>query len=129
MTAYVIVDIEVHNAENYREYLAKITPTVFACNGRYLVRGANAEVISGQWKPKRLVVMEFPDLAGLVQRMEALNWVARHPCPQDARTQRVWLSEAGRAQLPALRAAIDDGAQVILQGNSSATAANSPMRG
>lgn len=45
-------------------------------------------------------------VSGLVQRMEALNWVARHPCPQDARTQRVWLSEAGRAQLPALRAAI-----------------------
>ncbi len=44
-------------------------------------------------------------VSGLVQRMEALSWVARHPCPQDARTQRVWLSEAGRAQLPALRAA------------------------
>lgn len=46
-------------------------------------------------------------VSGLVQRMESLGWVARHPCPQDARTQRVWLSEAGRAQLPALRAAVD----------------------
>lgn len=63
MVAYVIVDIEVHNAEKYREYLAQITPTVFACNGRYLVRGANSQVISGAWQPKRLVVMEFPDLA------------------------------------------------------------------
>ncbi|MDF3014153.1 MAG: hypothetical protein K0Q78_2357 [Cellvibrio sp.] len=63
MTAYVIVDIDVHNPEKYKDYLAKITPTVFACNGRYLVRGAQAEVISGNWQPKRLVVMEFPDLA------------------------------------------------------------------
>lgn len=63
MAAYVIVDIEVHNAENYKEYLTQITPTVFACNGRYLVRGAPAEVISGNWQPRRLVVMEFPDLA------------------------------------------------------------------
>lgn len=63
MAAYVIVDIEVHNPENYKDYLAKITPTVFACNGRYLVRGAQAEVVSGSWQPKRLVVMEFPDLA------------------------------------------------------------------
>ena len=61
MTAYVIVDIEVHNPDNYRDYLAKITPTVFACHGRYLVRGAPADVISGNWQPKRLVVMEFPD--------------------------------------------------------------------
>lgn len=63
MVAYVIVDIEVHNPENYKDYLAKITPTVFACKGRYLVRGAQAGVISGSWQPKRLVVMEFPDLA------------------------------------------------------------------
>jgi uncharacterized protein (DUF1330 family) len=63
MTAYVIVDIEVHNTEKYPEYLAQITPTVLACGGRYLVRGANAEIISGDWQPKRLVVMEFPSLA------------------------------------------------------------------
>lgn len=63
MAAYVIVDIEVHNLENYKDYLAKITPTVFACHGRYLVRGGQAEVISGSWQPKRLVVIAFPDLA------------------------------------------------------------------
>lgn len=63
MAAYVIVDIEVHNPENYKDYLTKITPTVFACNGRYLVRGSNAEIVSGSWQPKRLVVIEFPDLA------------------------------------------------------------------
>lgn len=63
MAAYVIVDIDVHNPENYKDYLTKITPTVVACGGRYLVRGAQAEVISGDWQPKRLVVMEFPDLA------------------------------------------------------------------
>ncbi len=60
MTAYVIVDIEVHNPEAYRDYLALITPTVAQCGGRYLVRGAESEVISGDWVPKRLVVMEFP---------------------------------------------------------------------
>lgn len=63
MSAYVIVDIEVHNREKYPEYLAQVTPTVYACGGRYLVRGADAEVVSGSWQPKRLVVMEFPSLA------------------------------------------------------------------
>ena len=62
MKAYVIVDIEVRNAEKFPEYLAQITPTVFACGGRYLVRGANTEVVSGVWQPKRLVIMEFPNL-------------------------------------------------------------------
>lgn len=45
-------------------------------------------------------------VSGLVQRMEALDWVLRQPCPQDARTQRVWLRPDGRAQLPALRQAL-----------------------
>lgn len=62
MTAYVIVDIDVHNTEKYPEYIAQITPTVAACGGRYLVRGANAELASGSWQPKRLVIMEFPSM-------------------------------------------------------------------
>lgn len=45
-------------------------------------------------------------VSGLVQRMEALGWVQRQPCPQDARTQRVWLQPAGSAQIPALRQAL-----------------------
>jgi len=44
--------------------------------------------------------------SGLVQRMEALGWVQRHPCPRDGRTQRVWLQAAGQAQLPAMRQAL-----------------------
>lgn len=44
-------------------------------------------------------------VSGLVQRMEALDWVARHPCPDDGRTQRVWLCPAGQALLPLIRQA------------------------
>jgi len=45
-------------------------------------------------------------VSGLVQRMEAPDWVQRRPCPDDARTQRVWLLPAGRAQLPRMRQAL-----------------------
>lgn len=44
-------------------------------------------------------------VSGLIQRMEALGWVARHPCPQDGRTQRVWLLPAGQQLMPLLRQA------------------------
>lgn len=60
--ALVIVDIEVHNPEAYQEYLAKITPTVYENGGTYLVRGAATQVVSGNWHPKRMVVMQFPSL-------------------------------------------------------------------
>lgn len=45
-------------------------------------------------------------VSGLIQRMEVLHWVQRRPCPDDARTQRVWLRDAGRTQLPALKQAL-----------------------
>ena len=45
-------------------------------------------------------------VSGLIQRMEALAWVARRPCAQDARTQRVWLLPPGRRVLPALYEAL-----------------------
>lgn len=62
MTAYVIVDVEVHNPEVYKEYLAKITPTVYENGGTYLIRGADTQVVTGDWQPKRMVMMQFPSL-------------------------------------------------------------------
>jgi DNA-binding MarR family transcriptional regulator len=45
-------------------------------------------------------------VSGLIQRMEALGWVLRRPCPEDGRTQRVWLLPDGQAQLPWLKQAM-----------------------
>ena len=57
------------------------------------------------------VLAEALDLApsavsGLVQRMEAQGWIARHASTVDARTQQVWLQPSGRALLPALNKAL-----------------------
>ncbi|MEN9452268.1 MAG: hypothetical protein RLZZ369_1327, partial [Pseudomonadota bacterium] len=45
-------------------------------------------------------------VSGLIGRMEAMQWVARHPCPEDGRTQRVWIQPSGLEQLPPLREAM-----------------------
>lgn len=47
--------------------------------------------------------LEPPAVSGLVQRIEAMAWAERRPCPDDRRTQRVWLRAQGQALLPALR--------------------------
>lgn len=46
-------------------------------------------------------------VSGLIQRMEAMDWVQRQACPLDARTQRVWLRPEGRRHIPALYQALD----------------------
>jgi uncharacterized protein (DUF1330 family) len=60
MSAYVIVEVSVHDPEAYEEY-KKLTPAaVAAYDGRFVVRGGEAETLEGAWQPERIVVLEFP---------------------------------------------------------------------
>jgi uncharacterized protein (DUF1330 family) len=63
MAAYVIADITVQDAEVYAEYRKQVPATVEKYRGRFLVRGGAHEVREGDWKPGRVVVIEFPDMA------------------------------------------------------------------
>ena len=60
MPAYVVVQIEVEDAETYARYRALAPASIAAYGGRYLVRGGAMEVLEGTWHPSRLVVLEFP---------------------------------------------------------------------
>jgi uncharacterized protein (DUF1330 family) len=59
MAAYVIVNIDVKEPIQYEEYKALAAPAVAAYGGRYLVRGGRAEVLEGEWRPKRCVILQF----------------------------------------------------------------------
>ncbi len=59
MSAYVIVDIDVTDAEAYKEYVRLAPATVSLYGGRYLARGGKTETLEGDWQAKRLVILEF----------------------------------------------------------------------
>jgi uncharacterized protein (DUF1330 family) len=59
--AYVICDIDVTDPDAYERYKALAGPSVAAQGGTYLVRGGATEVLEGDRKPNRVVVIEFPD--------------------------------------------------------------------
>jgi uncharacterized protein (DUF1330 family) len=60
VSAFVIVEIDVHDPIGYEEYKKLAGPTVEARSGKYIVRGGKTEVLEGEWQPKRIVVLEFP---------------------------------------------------------------------
>jgi uncharacterized protein (DUF1330 family) len=62
MAAYVIVDIDVHDSPGLEEYRRLVPGTVTKYGGRFAVRGGPFEVLEGSWKPKRIVVLEFPSV-------------------------------------------------------------------
>jgi uncharacterized protein (DUF1330 family) len=59
MSAYVIVDIDIHDPAGYEQYRKVAAATVTAYGGRYIARGGATEVLEGAWKPGRLVILEF----------------------------------------------------------------------
>ena len=62
MPAYVIVETDVHDPEQYEQYKAASPAAVAGGGGRFLVRGGDLVVLEGDWEPTRLVVLEFEDL-------------------------------------------------------------------
>jgi len=60
MSAYIIVDITVHDPEKYKEYVSIAPGFVAKHQGKYIVRGGNVAVAEGDWQPERVVVVEFP---------------------------------------------------------------------
>ena len=60
MSAYIIVDVDIHKPSESEEY-KKLTPqSIHAYGGRFVVRGGRAETLEGNWQPGRIVVLEFP---------------------------------------------------------------------
>ncbi len=65
MPAYLIADVEVTDPAGYEEYRKRVPALVAAYGGRFLARGGALTILEGAWRPKRLVVIEFPDMAAL----------------------------------------------------------------
>ena len=62
MAAYFIVEIDIHDPAGFEEYRKQVSATIERYGGRYLVRGGRHETIEGEWRPKRIVLLEFPSM-------------------------------------------------------------------
>ena len=60
MSAYIVVEVMVHDAKLFAEYRSQVAPTLERYGGRFLVRGGKTELLEGDWNPSRFVIIEFP---------------------------------------------------------------------
>jgi uncharacterized protein (DUF1330 family) len=60
MATYMIADVEITDPELFREYQRRGPATYEQSVGRYLVRGGAVDVLEGDWRPRRLIIVEFP---------------------------------------------------------------------
>jgi uncharacterized protein (DUF1330 family) len=62
MSAYVIVELNITDPDQYAEYRKLVPATIEKYGGRFVVRGGTVETKEGGWSPSRIVVLEFPSM-------------------------------------------------------------------
>ena len=64
MPAYVIADVrDARDQEALVEYRRGNTESVARHGGSFVVRGGAMELLEGEWDTRRIVIVEFPDMA------------------------------------------------------------------
>jgi len=58
--AYLIVEMQISDPEQYKQYMAVAPAAVAAAGGEYLVRGGRHETLEGDWQPHRVAMLRFP---------------------------------------------------------------------
>ncbi len=74
MAAYLIANVSVKDPVAYQEYLKVVPGTIAKYGGKYLARGGKHETLEGDWKPTRLVILEFPSLEQLKRWYESEDY-------------------------------------------------------
>jgi uncharacterized protein (DUF1330 family) len=96
MKAYVIVDVDIKDPVRYEDY-KKLTPaSLVPFDGKFVVRGGQAETLEGSWSPGRLVVLEFPSLD----------------------KAKAWWSSEGYAPAKALRQSASTTEMIVVEGTT-----------
>ena len=60
MSAYLVLDLTIKDLPTFMHYVKNIPTFLRKHNARYLVEGVEPETIEGDWKPQRMVILEFP---------------------------------------------------------------------
>jgi uncharacterized protein (DUF1330 family) len=89
MPAYVIAEVTVTDPPAMEEYRKQVPATLAKYGGRFVVRGGAIQTLEGDWKPSRLVVIEFPS------RADAQRW---YDC-EEYRDPKALRMRAGRTNL------------------------------
>jgi uncharacterized protein (DUF1330 family) len=65
MPAYLISEVDVHDAAGFERYRTIAAKTIAQYGGRYLVRGGATSLVEGGPPPNNIIVAEFPSMERL----------------------------------------------------------------
>ena len=84
MSAFVVVDTKIKNADTYEEYKKLAKPIAEKYGGVYRARGGQLDVRETDlWTPTRIVIIEFPDMKSAQDFVDADEYAPVRPMRTD----------------------------------------------
>ncbi len=62
MAVYLLIEITIKDRELYSKYVEMVPLIIEKHGGRYLARGGKVTPLLGDWKPERLILIEFDSI-------------------------------------------------------------------
>jgi uncharacterized protein (DUF1330 family) len=90
VSAYVIYEATITDADEYERYKTAAARAVAAAGGRYLARGGEVESFEGA-APARVVLLEFPDFATATAWYQGEQYAEARSLREHACTARVFV--------------------------------------
>ncbi|MEJ2672582.1 MAG: DUF1330 domain-containing protein [Deltaproteobacteria bacterium] len=93
MPVYLIIEIDVKDHELYADYTVQVMSLVERYGGRYLVRGNEIFPVSGDWRPERLVLVQFESMDLVHDLLSSSEYKALIPLRQRSTSSRAIIAE------------------------------------
>ena len=91
MAAYMVVQLNVTDAEKFARYREAVPSVVKAFGGRYIVRGATVEVLEGSHDGRRFVLFEFPSVEAIKRFWHSPEYAKVKPLRDNAAEVDAWV--------------------------------------
>ena len=95
MEVYVIANVRPTDP-GYEAYKEPAAASVASHGGRYLARGGRLEVLEGDWRPTRLVILEFDSYDRAKEWWESQEYAPLKKLRQDTAVSELVLVEGVR---------------------------------
>ena len=90
--AYLVIEVDVTNADLYKQYLAKNAPLTARFGGRFIARGGKIDAFAGE-PPKRAVIAMFDSLDKAQAFRDSSEYKESIPLRDQASKYRAYIIE------------------------------------
>ncbi len=90
-SAYILANVDVTDPQQYEQYKKLSTIAMQAHGAEVCIRGGATEVLEGDWKPGRMVLLKFPSKEQARKFYDSTEYAAAKKAREGAAVMRMLL--------------------------------------